>query len=102
MSRLGELEALFDDNPDDPFITYALAREHEQSQSTMKALMLYEHLVNHHPAYIATYYHYAKLLHSLGNPNEAKKLLKKGIEEGMKERDMHAVSEMRGLMESWD
>lgn len=102
MSRITELEAMLDSDPDDPFIQYALAREHEQVKSTIQALMMYEHLVNHHPDYIATYYHYAKLLHQLGNRNEAKRLLETGIQIGINAREQHAVSEMKGLLESWE
>ena len=101
MSRLAELETLQDQNPDDPFIIYALAREYEQNMATMQALLLYEHLVTDHPAYVATYYHYAKLLFTLGNKNEALKLLKKGIEQGTLAKEMHAVSEMKGMLMGW-
>ena len=102
MSRITELEAMLDDNPDDPFLQYALAREHEKAQSTMQALLMYEHLVNTHPDYIATYYHYARLLHCLGNRNEAKRLLEKGIQHGILAKEQHAVSEMKGLLEQWE
>lgn len=101
MSRIKELEKILDDNPDDPFIIYALAREYEQSLATMQALLMYEHLVTDHPAYIATYYHYAKILYSAGNRNEGIRMLERGIKWGMKEKDMHAVSEMKGLLFLW-
>ncbi len=101
MSRLSELETLLDQNPDDPFIIYALAREYEQNMATMQALLMYEHLVTDHPAYVATYYHYAKLLFSLGNKNEAINLLEKGVVQGTAEKDMHAVSEMKGMLMGW-
>lgn len=101
MSRLSELESLLDQNPDDPFIIYALAREYEQNLATMQALLMYEHLVTDHPSYVATYYHYAKLLFSLGNKNEAINLLEKGVEQGSVAKDMHAVSEMKGLLMGW-
>lgn len=93
---------MLDESPDDPFLIYALAREHESANSTMQALLMYEHLINQHPEYIATYYHYAKLLHSAGNFTGAIKLLQNGIEQGMKEKDMHAVSEMKGLLSTWE
>ena len=92
---------MLDASPDDPFIIYALAKEYENRQSTMQAILMYEHLITEHANYIPTYYHYAKLLHSAGNINEAKRLLEKGIEQGIKERDMHAVSEMKGLLNTW-
>jgi predicted Zn-dependent protease len=102
MSRITELEAMLDSNPEDPFLQYALAREHESAKSTMQALMMYEHLINQHPDYVATYYHYARLLYSLGNRNEAIRLLKTGIQNGIDVKEMHAVSEMKSLLDAWE
>ena len=101
MSRITELEALLDERPDDPFLIYALAREYEKGAGTMQALLMYEHLVTNHPTYIATYYHYAKLLQGAGNLNEALKLPHTGIERSLEAKDIHAASEMKGLLMSW-
>ncbi len=101
MSRQVELEKMFDDNPDDPFIIYALAREYEQNLATFQALLMYEHLVTQHPAYIATYYHYAKLLYSAGNRNEAVRMLQNGMDWSTKENDIHSLSEMKALLSLW-
>ena len=99
MSRISTLEALLDERPDDPFVIYALATEYQQAGQTMQALLMYEHLIQNHPDYIATYYHYAKTLYEGGNRTEAIKLLEKGIERGLAVKDMHAVGEMRGMLE---
>ena len=101
MSRLQELLSLLESHPEDPFIIYALAREYELGNATMQALLMYEHLVNEHPAYMGTYYHYASLLYKAGNRNEARKLLEKGIEIGTGEKDFHAVSELKNLLSTW-
>jgi len=101
MSRIAELEALLDERPDDPFIIYALAREYENGAGTMQALLMYEHLVTNHPEYIGTYYHYAKLLQGAGNLNEALRLVNMGIERGTVIKEMHAVSELKGLLTAW-
>ncbi len=101
MSRIKELQALLESSPDDPFIIYALAREHEKNFDTLQALLMYEYLVNSHPQYIATYYHYAKLLYEAGNRNQALVLIRQGIEGGEKEKDMHAVGEMKALLVQW-
>ncbi len=101
MSRLNELETMLDSSPEDPFIIYALAREYELNLATMQALLMYEHLVTEHPNYIATYYHYAKLLYTAGNMNEASSMIERGIEWGTKVKDMHAVSEIKGLLALW-
>ena len=101
MSRLEELEKMLDESPGDPFLIFALAKEYEKQEGTLQALLMYEHLVTNYPSYIATYYHYANVLHRAGNKNEAQRLLEKGIEEGTKAKEMHAVSEMRGLLNLW-
>ena len=101
MSRIKELESMLEASPDDPFIIYALARENEKQSATLQALLMYEYLVNHHPDYIATYYHYSKLLYGAGNRIQALALLHQGIEWGMKEKDLHAVAEMKGLLAEW-
>ena len=101
MGRLQELEAMLDENPDDPFLIYAIAREYELLQFTMQALLMYEHLINEHPDYIATYYHYAKVLYTLGNRTQAKNILTLGIERGNALKEIHAVSEMKGLLSTW-
>lgn len=88
-------------DPDDPFILFALGKEYEKLNSTMQALLTFEHLINTHPNYIATYYHYGQLLYSLGNRIEAKILIQKGIQAGLQEKDLHAVGEMKGLLEIW-
>jgi len=101
MSRIEQLEKMLDESPDDPFLIFALAKEYEKSEGTLQALLMYEHLVTNYPAYIATYYHYANVLHKAGNKNEAIHLLQKGVEEGTKAKEMHAVSEMKGLLNMW-
>ena len=102
MSRIAELETMLDERPDDPFLIYALAREYQKEPAgIMQALLMYEHLVNNHPDYIATYYQYAKMLYGIGNQPEAMKLLETGIERGLAAKDMHAVSEMKGMLMGW-
>ncbi len=91
-----------DESPDDPFLIFALAKEYEKSEGTLQALLMYEHLVTNYPSYIATYYHYARILHKGGNKTEAVRLLEKGIEEGAKAKEIHAVGEMKGLLNLWN
>lgn len=101
MNRINQLEELQAENPDDPFLIYALAQEYVAANRTLEGLMCFESLVSAHPAYVPTYYHYARLLHNLGNQNEAIRLIKRGIEAGHAAGDAHAVSEMKGLLNLW-
>ncbi len=101
MSKIAELESLLEERPDDPFLIYALAREYDKLSNPLQAVLMYEHLVNEHPDYIGTYYHYASLLYSRGNRNEGLKLVETGITRGTKAGDMHAVSELKRLQAEW-
>jgi tetratricopeptide (TPR) repeat protein len=101
MSRITELEAILDAGPEDPFIIYALALEYEKLSNTFQAMLMYEHLINDYPNYIATYYQYSKLLYEAGNRTQALLLLRQGIEWGTKENEMHAVGEMKALLAQW-
>ena len=101
MSRIAQLEDLHAADPDDPFLTYALAQEYVKADRTLEGLMMFEHLVNAHPDYVPTYYHYASVLYGLGNRNEAIRLIEKGITTGTAAGDHHAVSEMKGLLSLW-
>lgn len=101
MSKITELESLLDDRPDDPFLIFALAKEHDKQLNPLQAVLIYEHLVNEHPDYIGTYYHYASLLYNRGNRNEAIKLVDIGMERGSAVKDLHAVSELKSLKAGW-
>jgi tetratricopeptide (TPR) repeat protein len=101
MSKIAELESLLEDRPDDPFLIFALAREHEKHLNPLQAVLMYEHLANEHPDYIGTYYHYASLLYNRGNRNEALKLVDMGIERGTSVKDLHAISELKALKAGW-
>lgn len=101
MSRIKQLEAILEENPDDPFVVYALAQEYITAGQTMQGLLLFEHLVAHHPDYVPTYYHYAGVLHGAGNRTEAIRLLEAGIARGQAAADHHAVAEMKGLLANW-
>jgi tetratricopeptide (TPR) repeat protein len=101
MSKIPELESLLEERPDDPFVIYALAREYDKLGNPLQAVLMYEHLVNDHADYIGTYYHYASLLYSRGNRNEAIKLVDIGIEKGSTVKDLHAVSELKSLKAGW-
>ncbi|HJW31469.1 MAG TPA: tetratricopeptide repeat protein, partial [Saprospiraceae bacterium] len=88
MSRLEELENLLDENPDDPFLIYALAKEYQNQSGTMQALLMFEHLVTNFPDYVAAYFPYAKILYSAGNRSEAIRLLQTGIQIGASSSDL--------------
>src|SRR6185437_6082447 len=61
INRLDKLLEFIKNEPEDPFLKYALATEYLRLGQTGQALAYFENLVTKHPAYGGTYYHLGKL-----------------------------------------
>ena len=77
-SRLEQLKAFLEKDPNDPFILYAIATEY-RNESPEKSRKYYEGLLKNHPEYLATYYHAAILFAEFGDDELAEQTFKKGI-----------------------
>lgn len=97
ISRLEKLLEFIKNEPDDPFLKYALATEYLRINDTGKALSYYEDLVNNHRNYVGTYYHLGKLYEALGRPEDAIKTYETGMEVARDQKDNHAFSELKGV-----
>jgi len=93
--RLQQLTAFLQENPEDPFLKYAIATEYLKLGNTAEALRYYEDLKENHPAYVGTYYHLGKLYEVLDRKEEAIAVYEKGMEVANVKRDRHALSELK-------
>ncbi|PPL00160.1 tetratricopeptide repeat protein [Parapedobacter indicus] len=93
--RLQQLTDFLTENPNDPFLNYALATEHLKLGNIQDALEYYEKLVDNHPDYVGTYYHLGKLYETLGRKDDAIAVYEKGMHSARVKRDMHALSELQ-------
>ena len=93
--RLQQLLDFRKENPDDPFLNYALATEYLKSGNADEALRYYEGLVANHPDYIGTYYHLGKLYEGLDRPEDAIATYEKGMHQAQAKRDTHALAELQ-------
>ncbi|WP_437922026.1 tetratricopeptide repeat protein [Sphingobacterium sp. LRF_L2] len=94
--RIAELESFLEENPNDPFLKYALTMEFKKLGETENTLLGFQNLVQDHPDYVGTYYHYGKLLEQLGNKEEAGAIYKRGMEVAQRLRNRHAYGELLG------
>ena len=96
-SRLEQLLKFLEQEPNDPFLQYALATEYLRNNKLETALFYYEGLVNNHQNYVGTYYHLGKLYELLGRTEDAIKIYYAGIQISKNKKDMHALSELQGV-----
>jgi tetratricopeptide (TPR) repeat protein len=95
-SRLQTLLQFAEENPNDPFIIFALAKEYEKQQDLDTALSQYLQLTREHPDYVGTYYHLGKLYEAKESFSDAFFTYKKGMDVAKAQGDQHALSELAG------
>lgn len=93
--RLQQLKVFLEENPNDPFLKYALATEYLKRELIEDALGYYEDLRSNHPAYVGTYYHLGKLYEALDQRDRAIAVYEEGIAVATQKRDMHARAELQ-------
>lgn len=95
MDRLALLQQMLEQNPNDSFLLFALAKEFEGRNDLQEALKYYELLVNTDADYTGVYYHLGKLQERLGlPPAQAFATYTKGMQTAQKVSDRHAYSEL--------
>ncbi len=93
-SRLQQLLAFYEAEPNDPFTIYALATEYKAAEP-LRAQEYFQKLLTEHPEYVGTYYHAGKLLEQLQKPDEAEKVYREGLRVSRKAGQLHAASELQ-------
>jgi predicted Zn-dependent protease len=98
--RLEKLIEFLKNEPEDPFLKYALATEYLRLNDPDTALKYYEDLVKNHKEYVGTYYHLGKLYEALNRKEEAIKTYQEGMQVARAVRDNHALSELQAVYNS--
>jgi len=99
-NRLQKLLDFLENEPNDPFLKYALATEYLNSNEADKALFYYEDLIHNHPDYVGTYYHLGKLYEALDRKTDAIKTYQDGMLVARRSNDSHAFSELQAVYNS--
>lgn len=93
-SRVETLLAFLEDDPNDTFVLFALAKEYEKIGTRKKALDTYLQLKEVDSEYVGLYYHLAKLHEDLNDRDSALITYDEGIQVAKKLADFHALSEL--------
>lgn len=93
-NRLISLQEMLKDEPNDPFLNYAIALEFSKTDVN-QAIIYFEKLLQSHPDYIGTYYQFGKLLQDLNQNDKAESIFKIGIVVATEKPNFHALAELR-------
>ena len=92
--RLTQLFDFLKDEPNDPFLLYAVATEYVKSDK-QKAKEYFDKLLAEHPKYVATYYHAAALYIDFDELDSAKDIYEKGIKIAKEQQEALALRELQ-------
>ncbi len=95
-SRLEQLKTFLKEQPNDPFLHYAMALEHLKLHEDEEALTIFTALTQTNPSYVGTYYHLGKLQEKLELYDDALDSYEKGITIAQQIADHHSLNELRG------
>ena len=95
--RLQQLLGFLEDQKDDSFLLFAIAKEYEGLDDHVKAVERYLYLKKIDPNYVGLYYHLGQLQESLGEREQALQTYQEGIDVAKEIKDLHALSELQGV-----
>jgi thioredoxin-like negative regulator of GroEL len=100
MSRREKIEAMLAEDPGDTFLRYSLAMELDKEGNHDASLALFAELGRDDPPYVAAFFMAGQQLVRLGRVDEARSVLRNGIEAANVQGDGHAAGEMTEFLES--
>jgi predicted Zn-dependent protease len=93
--RLTQLERFLEADPGDSFTRYALALEHIGSGSTERGVQLLRETIERDPAYVPAYQMLGQQYARMGEDEQARDVLERGIVAARAAGNAHAASEMQ-------
>lgn len=102
VDRLNYLQDMLKQEPNDPFLIYALALEFHKKGDISTCILNLEKLVIVHPDYLATYYQLGKCYEEQQKVHEAREAFEKGIIIAQKQKNNKTLGELRTALDMLD
>lgn len=99
-SRREKIEAMLTENPADTFLRYTLALELDREGAHEASLDQFAELRRLDPKYVPAYFMAAQELARIDRFEEARTLLRDGIERAREQNNLHAAGEMAEFLAS--
>jgi thioredoxin-like negative regulator of GroEL len=100
LSRREKIEAMLVDDPGDTFLRYSLAMELDKQGANDASLAKFRELAQDEPPYVPAFFMAGQQLARLGRVDEARAVLRDGIETARAQGDSHAAGEMSEFLAS--
>jgi tetratricopeptide (TPR) repeat protein len=94
MSRREKIEAMLLGDPNDTFLRYSLAMELDKEGDHDASLARFVELTRDDPPYVPAFFMAGQQLARLGRNDEARSVLRTGIDAAQNQGDAHAAGEM--------
>lgn len=99
-TRREKLEAMLQAEPGDDFLRYSLAIELDNEGRWEESFALFEGLMRQQPPHVPSFFRCAQMLVRLGRIEEARHMLREGIEIARQQQEFRAAGEMGELLAS--
>ncbi len=99
-TRREKIEAMLVDDPSDTFLRYSLAMELDKEGANDASLAKLTELTKDSPPYVPAFFMAGQQLTRLGRVNEARTILRDGIEAARVQGNGHAAGEMSEFLAS--
>jgi hypothetical protein len=99
-TRRERIEQMLADEPGDVFLRYSLAMELDKLGEHDASLARLDELIQESTPYVPAFFMAGQQLVRLGRVEEARGVLRKGIEEARRQGNSHAAGEMSELLAS--
>jgi predicted Zn-dependent protease len=97
-SRLEQIAAMLQNEPNDPELRYMLAMEHVSGGNDAEAVRSFQELMTRCPDYTPGFHQAGRALVRLNRLAEAREVLGKGVQVALKANNEHAAGEMQELL----
>jgi tetratricopeptide (TPR) repeat protein len=98
IDRVETLKKFIAARPGDPFPRYGLAQEYKNAGRLGEAREVFEALMREHPDYTAAYLHAGNVLIALGERDEARAVMERGVAACVRRGDAHAKGELEAAL----
>ena len=99
-SRIQKIKAMLAEEPTDTFLRYSLAMEQEKIGEHQASETRFRELMSSDPPYVPAFFMLAQHLSTRERVNDARTILRGGIEEARRQQNDHAAGEMSEFLAS--